>query len=321
MVRKLLPFPFVAAFVLILLMGCQSHRFEKGYHDWDKLQVQFYAPPGAMITVGDRACGKIKPDRSHQVGSGGDGTHKLELAPEETSTFNLGPGSYEFKYASAGWPGVSVYGELEVPRVCGLFMPGVKDMLKRCFIPIALPAPATLQAVSTRDDVFPYQSSAYRLRITNQDVERLALGDMITKVVFVADLKKAKKNVDWLEVKLTKLNGEKQRLIALLDEAKMDWLEDPHSSKFIRRQAELTRLDQEIQKKEQLKSRLEALLRADKVLLRREMLVLATDEILPVHEDPVSTASELGQVVLVMRIGGRHLHWGPAAQEAENFTP
>ena len=56
------------------------------------------------------------------------------------------------------------------------------------------------------------------------------------------------------------------------------------------------------------------------LLIRREMLVLATDEVLPTHKDPVSAARDLGQVILVLRIGGRHLHWGDPAQEAEVFV-
>jgi len=310
----------IAAALVAVIVGCKTHPWETDYHKLQKVQVQFYAPPGATVTLGSQSMGKITADRAHQIGTYGSGEHKLEHEPEQTATFNLSPGDYEFKYTAAGWKGVSVYGELEICRVSLFAIPAAKDMLKRCFIPIALPAPATLQAASASDDMFPYQSPAHRLKISHQDVDRLAAGDMITKVVFIADLKKAKKKIDDLEVDLVKLKAERQRLQGLLNEAQLEWMENPSSKRFIGLRAELTELDQKMRDKEDRRDRLEALCRADNVLIRREMLVLATDELLPKHEDPVDSARKLGQVVLIMRIGGRHMHWGLPAQEAEAFN-
>ncbi len=305
---------------LLMFFGC-GHRFETGYQDFNKVQVQFYQPTGATVTVGQTNFGVISPDRSHQINMYENHTYRLERQPEETATFNLCPGNYEFKYTAAkGWQGASVYGEIQIHRVCPLVLPGAKEMLKRVFIPIALPSPETTKAVVAEDDLFPYASPAHRLRISYQDVDRIAAGDMVTKVVFIADLKKAKHEVDELEVSYTCLKGKQQRLRALLNEAQLDALENPKSKEFIEIQCELKELEQKIDRNRDKFTRLTALLNADKVLIRREMMVLATDEILPVHEDPVEAAQKIGQVVMVIRLGGRHMHWGNYAQEAAAFN-
>lgn len=313
MFRKVLAMVSVAAACVAMGAGCavqqNAHTFEGGYSDAGKLQVQFFAPEGSTVTVGSTILGITTRDRSHQVGTGGDRQHKLEMTPEETATFNLGSGTYEFKYQPAGWPEATVYGEVQVVGVCPLGNPAAAKFVQRCFVPVALPSPEGVKQVSAADDRFPYQGSAYRLKISYQDIERLASGDLLTKVVFVADLKKAKERVDCLEVKLSKLAAERQRRVAMLNEKKMDWVENPKSDDFVDAQAKITKLDQDIRDAEQTKARLESLLRADKVLTRSEMLVMATDEILPTHEDPVAAANDLGQVILVIRIGGRHMHW------------
>jgi len=283
MTRKAFANVSVAVVPLVFLAGCKVdqrlHTFETGYHNAGKVQVQFYAPPGATVTVGN-----VLGVRSHQVNTYGDGTHKLELEPEQFATFNLSPGRYEFKYDGAGWSDATLYGELEVRNVWPWTARNVKKMLARSFIPVALPGPGTVKAVSTSDDLFPYQSSAHRLKISHQDVERLAAGDTLTKVVFVADLKKAAEASDNLEVELVNMRGRRRRLQAMLHEAQLDQIDNPSSKKFIRLQTEIAKLDQDIQEREDKNDRLDALLRADKVLIRREMLVMATDELLAKHE-------------------------------------
>jgi len=302
--------------ILIFIAGCSQHNSETGYHDFNKVQLQFYAPTGALVTMGKSCLGDIKADRSHQINIYGDPSTRLEHEPEETATFNLAPGEYEFKYTgAAGWPGASVYGNIHVYPVCELFQPGVKTMLRKTFIPIALPSPATPGMVTPKDDIFPYASSSHRLRISYQDVERITAGDMVTKVIFVADLTKAKHEVDELEVDYVCLRGQQQRLRAMLCEAQLDALDNPKSKEFIEIQCKLKSLEQKIDRNRDRFSRLQALLKADNVLIRREMMVLATDEILPAHEDPVRAAQELGQVVVVVRLGGRHNHWGYASEE------
>ncbi len=305
---------------LFILIGC-GHRFETGFQDFNKVQVQFYQPTGATVTLGQTNFGIISPNRAHQVNMYESHAYRLERKPEETATFNLCPGSYEFKYTGAkGWEGAGVYGEIQVYQVCPLALPGAKEMLKRVFIPIALPSPGTTQAVSADDDLFPYTSPAHRLRISYQDVDRIMAGDMVTKVVFIADLRKAKREVNKLEVEYTCMKGKQQRLRALLNEAQLDALDNPKSDEFIELQCSLKELEQKIDRNRDKSTRLQSLLNADKVLIRREMMVLATDEILPIHEDPVAAAQKIGQVVLVIRMGGRHMNWGNFAQEAAVFN-
>jgi len=318
---KVLSLLLVAGAAVMVVGGCSGHRFETGYHDWDKVQVQFYAPTGATVTLGQEACGRIEPDRSHQISAYGAGEHRLELEPEEFSVFNLSPGEYEFKYTAAGgWPGVSVYGSLEIFKVDTSKLPEARKFLRRCFIPIALPSPATVEMKDPSQDMFPYQSATRRLRITNLDAKRLAVGDMVTKVVFLADLQRAKERLDQVNAETVVLDREIERINKLYREARYDWLENPRSRKFIDLEAKRQVLQQKIEKLEETRTRLQALLDADRVLTRRHMLVLATDEILPAHEDPIAAAEELGQVVLVMRVGGRHLHWGNSVQEATAFN-
>ncbi len=316
-IERIVKLAFPSIFVS-LLFGCgqqtAGHYTETGFNDAGKVQVQFYEPTGAVVTVG-------QPGRRQQIGTYGDGIHRLENTPEQTATFNLSPGSYDFKYTAAkGWEGASIYGELDVYGPSLRASRGTKEMFKQCFVPIALPSPGTADSISAKDDIFPYQSPSYRLRISNQDVKRLAAGDMITKVVFIADLKEIKDEAGEIEVNLTTLNGRKQRLQAMLNEAQLEQLENPSSKTFIKLQTKLKVLDQTIEKEQNRLARLNTLLRADKVLIRREMMVLATDELLPRHEDPVSAAKKLGQIVLVMRLGGRHHQWGRSAQELTAYN-
>jgi len=306
--------------VLSIFAGC-SHRFETGYSDFNRVQVQFYAPTGATVTVAQNNFGFLTPDRSHQINHYPTESSRLERRPEETSTFNLCPGDYEFKYTGAtGLEGANIYGNLIVYSVNDCALPGSREMIRRVFIPIALPSPLTSKSLTPKDDIFPYQSSAHRLRITYNDIERLTAGDLVTKVVFIADLKKLEAEHRNLEVEYTCLKGKQQRLSGLLNEAKLDWLENPKDKKFIELQCDLKKIEQSIDRNRDRAARIEALLRADNVLIRRNMMVIATDEILPVHEDPVAAAGKLGQVVMVMHLGGRHLQWGNAAQEATAFN-
>ncbi|MFA5864598.1 MAG: hypothetical protein WC975_07900 [Phycisphaerae bacterium] len=308
------------AAVVMILTGC-GHPSETGYHDFNKVQLQFYAPQGATVMLGQECLGGIAADRSHQINNYGSPAYRLEHQPEETATFNLAPGQYEFKYTGApGWEGASVYGNIDVYNVCPLLSPGAKMMIRKGFIPIALPSPGTSKNVTASDDTFPYTSPSHRLRISYQDVDRIMAGDTVTKVIFVADLKKAQQEVNELEVNYALLQGKQLRLRALLNEAQLDALENPKAKKFIELQGKLTEIQQKIDLNRDRSARLQALLRADNVLIRREMMVLATDEILPAHEDPVAAAKRLGQVVVVMRLGGRHLHWGNPAKEAAVFN-
>ena len=48
----------------------------------------------------------------------------------------------------------------------------------------------------------------------------------------------------------------------------------------------------------------------DHVLIREGMLTLATQEIAEPHEDVVESTEDLGEIMLIMRLGGRHMQWG-----------
>jgi plastocyanin len=308
------------ASAMVIVVGCSTHRFETGYHDFNKVQLQFYAPEGATVAVGDQVCCLIVPDRSHQINMYSDRCSRLEHNPEETATFNLAPGHYEFKYTGGpGFDGANIYGNIEIYNVCDLMLPGASTLVRKTFIPIALPNPCN-PCLLAADGSFPYASPGRLVRISAQEADQLASGDMVTKVVFIADMKKARHDLDKLEVDYTCMVGKHQRLRSLLSEAQLDAIDDPGSKTFIKIQCELKELDQKMQRNRDRVDRLQALLNADKVLLRRGMVVLATDEVLPANEDPVAAARELGQVVVVIHIGGRHLHWGNPAQEATVYN-
>jgi hypothetical protein len=67
--------------------------------------------------------------------------------------------------------------------------------------------------------------------------------------------------------------------------------------------------------------RAEALLAGDHVLIREGMLALATQEIVEPHRDVEEAADDLGEVLLVMRLGGRHMHWGDPRRELASYEP
>jgi hypothetical protein len=302
--------------VSLMFLGCTGQRQETGYHDFGKVQVQFTAPSGSTVAVGNEVCNLIIQDRYHQVSEYPLDSSKLERTPEETATFNLAPGQYEFKYSglSGSWSDVTLYGNLEVYSLTCFAPADARALLRKTFIPVALPAPDA--RINPQDSLYPYQSPAHQLRISQTDIQRLAAGDMVTKVVFIADLKKISQALDKLEVCYVALKGEQQRLRACLNEAKLDWLENPCSDDFIALECKLKKIEQKIDANRAQAARYSAVLRADKVLTRQSMMIMATDEILPPYEDPIVAANEIGDVVLVMRIGGRHLHWGCAPAEA-----
>jgi len=306
----------------VLTVGCSQHPLESGYACQGKTQLQFYSPPGAEVAV--NAC----PGRSHQIARYGAYDHRLEHAPEEFCVFNLAPGRYEFKYTTAkGLPGVSVYGEL---NVCHANSKEAQIIQRRAFIPIALPSEYYKEVEVTGDRIFPYQGEAYRYTINQHDLERLKKGDVVEKVIFVADLEKAarqlaetKKNIAVYEHKIEYANKRFQLeyrkyltevgnpVAGLLgsDRAHLHW------------EAKRQEYMQELSLLESKLDRLQALLDGDHVMVRKGMLALATEEVVAPHQDAVRAAEELGEVLLVMRIGGRHMHWGDPKQEIMAYNP
>jgi len=169
--------------MLTVTAGCSRHPLETGFADQSKTQIQFFTPPG--VTVAVRAC----PTRSHQIPMYGAFENRLEQSPQQFCVFNLAPGRYEFKYTGAeGLPGASIYGELIVKRPCSR---EGRIYQRRSFVPMALPSEHYQRVAIQGDEIFPYRGEAYRYAIDELDFLRLREGDVIEKVIFVADLEKA----------------------------------------------------------------------------------------------------------------------------------
>ena len=183
------------AVVGVSLTGCSQHAVEKGWSDADKVQVQFYSPQGTTVAVKDGAI------RRHQVGRYPEANyHRLELAPEEYSVFNLSPGRYPFKYTTAnGFPGVSIYGELDV------FEPDDAETAKfvrGSFIPVRLPSRYYTEGAS----LYPTEGPS-GAGLSELEVESLAHGDLIQKVYFVADLEAVSEDLGRIETRLGQLRS------------------------------------------------------------------------------------------------------------------
>jgi hypothetical protein len=284
--------------------------------DYGSTQIQFYAPPGAKVTVGGH------PTRSRQIAEYGPFQNRLEQNPEEFAVFNLPPSRhYEFKYASAeGLPGVTIYGELDVR------CPNTKEakmFQRRAFVPISLPSEYYQRVEVDGPELFAYRSETARTAIDAHDLERLKMGDVVEKVFFVADLEEAEDRMSRTQVKIAELEREIEYADARFRYAYLDFLADvadhdkcgwpnlcASDREFIEWEKKRQRLEQDLHSAQAKLERTRSLLRGDRVLTRRGMMVLATDEVIEHHDDPVDMADDLGEVLVVMRLGGRHFHWG-----------
>ncbi|MBN1490961.1 MAG: hypothetical protein JXA69_13670 [Phycisphaerae bacterium] len=305
----------------VLAAGC-GHPLESGYSDQGKLQLQFFSPPGATVAVDGG------PTRSHQINTYGNDGHRLEHTPEEFCVFNLSPGTYEFKYTAAeGLSDVSVYGELKVQSSWHSY---AKDFMRRSFIPISLPSAYFKQVSADGNEIFPYRGEAHRTAIDENDLMRLKQGDIVEKVFFVADLEKADKTVKKCRQDLVVLDRKLEYAEARFRRAYAEFrlaTDDPmarllrQDREFIGWEKERLELQQKIEDTNAKLKRTEAILRGDHVLIRRGALVVATEEVIQPHRDAVGAADDVGEVLLVMRIGGRHMHWGEPARELASFNP
>ncbi len=309
-----------------MVTGCgdkNAHPVELGYGNRGWTQIQFYAPPGAAVTV--RACDAA---RTHQVAEYGPFDNRLEQSPEQFSVFNLAPGRYEFKYTSApGLPGVSVYGELVIRNANSH---EARVFQRRSFVPIALPSEYYQQVEINGDEIFPYRGEGFRTAIDSYDLTRLRTGDVIEKVIVVADLEKAEKCRKDLEQDVAVYERKQEYADARFRNAYLDFqmdVDDPVSNmfgtdkKFIKWEEERREADQELKERQDKLRRTKALLRSDHVLTRKGQLVLATEEVIEPHRDAVKAAEDIGEVLVVMRLGGRHMHWGNPAQEVAAGQP
>ncbi len=306
----------VVAAAGLLATGCSQHKMEPGFSDLGRTQIQFFAPPGATVTVKD--C----PPRSHHIPAYGPYGNRLEQVPEQFSTFNLPPGNYLFKYVSAeGLPGARIYGELCVKHANSA---EAAKFQRLAFVPVSLPSEYYHKVEINGNEIFPYRGEAHRTAIDEQDLIRLREGDLIEKVFFVADLKKAEKNRDKLIRDLKVMERKMEYADARFREAYLDYridVGDPVANfwgtdkEFIHWEKERQELSIKYEQMQNELKRTEALLKGDRVLVRKGMLALATEEIVKSHRDPNSAADAVGEVLLVMRIGGRHMQWGDPRHE------
>ena len=94
---------------------------------------------------------------------------------------------------------------------------------RRSFVPIALPSEYYQKTEVVGDQIFPYRGEAYRTAIDEHDLQRLEQGDVIEKVFFVADLKKAAKRRDKLEQKIAACEREIEYTETRFRNAYMDY--------------------------------------------------------------------------------------------------
>ena len=336
----------------LLLAGCANLPFEPAHSSRGKVQVQFYAPPGAMVTVDGFT--KYGPQ---QIDTYEDG-HRLELTPEEFAVFNLTPRGwpYRFKYTMAeGLPGATVYGELDVHN------PGSREaraLMAHTFVPIAMASP---YYGGSDQHFFPARGPS-GAGLGQLEMEHLRQGDLITKVYFVADLKKAWHTIRTLDAHIERLRSAETVLNAHLEyvDARFqsyrreslyaDPTEDSlarhhdatgYNRKFIGLEAKRQELENEryairnqiddLLNERRIRTRL---LDSMRIINRQGSLVLATPENQWPFHDPNDqvrlervyagyatgpdeeyktgdiTIPPLGEVLLVMRVGGRHMHWG-----------
>jgi hypothetical protein len=311
-----------AAGAIFALTGGCGHPLETGYGNQGKMQLQFYSPPGATVAV--KAC----PSRSHEINTYPADGDRLERSPEEYAVFNLCPGRYEFKYTAAeGLPNVSVYGELDVRSPWCEY---AKVFMRRSFIPISLPSAYYKKAPPAGNEIFPFRGERVRVAIDENDLVRLKQGDVVEKVFVVANLEKASKAAAQAKQDLVVLDRKLEYAEARFREAYTDFYlasDDPWArffgvdKQFINWEKERLELQQKIEKTQARLKRTQALLDGDHVIIRKGMLALATEEIVKPYHDPVGAADDIGEVLLVMRLGGRHMHWGNPARELAAFKP
>jgi hypothetical protein len=238
----------------------------------------------------------------------------------------LCPGRYEFKYVSAeGLPGVSVYGELDVKRTNTAM---AQMFQRRAFVPIGLPSAYYSHITPQGDEIFPWRGEALRTAIDELDLQRLQQGDVIEKVFVVADLEDAAKDIQEAQVNLAVAERELQYNEARFRNAFYNFrvdVTDPVANftgadkSFIRWEAKRKQQQQKVEAIQTRIARLQALLKGDHVLIRKGMLVVATQQIVKPYKDVERASEHIGDVLVVIRVGGRHMHWGNPKSELASY--
>ena len=186
----------LVAVSLIAVSGCCHHGSHDGWDSSHKIQVQFYSPPGAEVTVKRCLCKRHVETVTTFEGL----DHRLEVIPEEYAIFNLCSGTYKFQYTTAkGFPGVYIYGELDVRNPCDS---EVRKFVRQSFIPMQLPSRYYLHARPLHPVTGPSGAGLNEIA-----VEQIAQGDLIDKVYFVADLDTAYDDIRRINARLGQLRS------------------------------------------------------------------------------------------------------------------
>ena len=329
--------------------GCSELHPMRGFDDSQRVQVQFYEPPGATVVVRRRPHGYYRaqvnesPDQQLEDGSA-------------YAVFNLHPSEhpYPFAYTPQDGRGINIYGELEIYEPQS---EAADEFVAQGFVPISL--------VSSREDAREVYYNPSRgnsgVGLSNLEMHHIEQGDVITRVYFVADLAAAKQtikdidaHIDRLRSAETVLNTHLEWIDARFQSYRRDALyADPTSDtlarakdrsganyEFIRLEADRQRLENERYKirhqvddlltEQRMRKRM---LDTMRIVTRRGSLVLATpedqwafhdtrDQIggdrtyngfatgpLDAYQTGDISIPAMGEPLVVMRVGGRHHHW------------
>lgn len=329
----------LAVVATALTIGCRTTTL-------NSVQVQFYSPAGAAVVIRG-----VNGDSVAEVQSRGPLGDRLEWSPDDLAVFDLRPGKYSFAYTNAaGAKDAVIYGELEIRNPQGEV---TRRFCKYSFIPIKLPSDLAQQA----EHRFPSRDLSYTIGLEGREFDHIKQGDLITKVYLVADLERVKQEYDvdyqWeiseldrylivlgdREVYLeNRYQDERRRALQRAPDMNIEdkiahkrfdvfGIEEKYIKLSKKRQeliAEREVIMTQRKRLEDERERRKALLRSLKIVHREGALVLATPDLQLPYADAVSQASDLGEVVAVVRVGGRHRYWAMdllAAREDAEAQP
>lgn len=318
------------ALVGLTVTGCSQTSGRFGSHAADHtFQVQFYAPDDSKLVLSDQSGHAMVASR----GPLGD---RLEHNPEEFAVYNLLPGRYEFAYSDGeGVDDAAIYGEIEILRV----RHGYPDDYRRtAFIPVRLPS---LQR-QLSEHLVPSRDLSYTIGLEDREFQHLRQGDMLTKAYFIADLDRVREehdveyyqSINDIDRELVVLADREEYLTVRYDDARQralfrnpeldindkvahdlydgfgieeEYIVLSRKLQALGRERESLQLERDRLEKE--RGRRNALLRSMRIEHRAGALVLATPDLTRPYADVVEQAGELGDVVAVLRVGGRHQYW------------
>lgn len=294
------------------------------------VQVQFYSPENAVIAVRNiNECGM-------EIRTCGPLADRLEHGSATAAVFDLSPGTYPIAYAKpTGAQEAVVYGELEIRSS---WWGHANRFLKHSFVPIKLPSLAR----QTVEHLHPSRDLSFTVGLEDREFDHIRQGDMMTKVYFVADLERVEHEyeieylqaINDLDRELTVLADRGTYLDTRYEAARQRALyRDPEvniedkiaherfdklgiEESFVRlskkRQALLRDRETILLERTELeeeRARRNALLRSIQIVHRSGALVLATPDLVRPYHDIVSQTAELGDIVAVLTVGGRHQYW------------